>query len=250
LKRQKSTIQRMQELEEIASQYHLEENIPDKFIEDICQYYCCKWMQSLISKNDYLIELGYGEGITTSQLKNFPKKYTLVEGSETLAEVAKIKHPEINVICNLFENFSPAESCDKLFALHVFEHVDDPINLAKHLKSWIKPNGELLAIVPNKLSLHRQLAVIMGLQPALDTLSARDKLVGHQRVYGIEELESDLQIAGFEVIESKGFFLKTLPNSMMLDYSEDLINALNVISESLPASFGANIAIRARPRKY
>jgi hypothetical protein len=102
-----------------------------------------------------------------------------------------------------------------------------------------------VVVVPNRDSLHRQLAVAMGLQPALDTLSARDHLVGHQRVYDFLTLEQHLRGAGFEVIERRGFFLKTLPNGMMLDHSPALIRALNTVGDSLPPHLMANIAVRA-----
>ena len=40
---------RAAELERIAEQYHLNDTVPDKFIEDICQEHCCDWLQSLIA---------------------------------------------------------------------------------------------------------------------------------------------------------------------------------------------------------
>ena len=90
------------------------------------------------------------------------------------------------------------------------------------------------------------LAVIMGLQPELDTLGARDRLVGHQRVYSLKTLEEDVLKAGLEVTETNGFFLKVLPNSMMLQYSNELISALNNISPSLPKNILANIGLVAQ----
>jgi hypothetical protein len=83
----------------------------------------------------------------------------------------------------------------------------------------------------------------MGLQNELDSLSNRDLLVGHQRVYSIDTLSKDFIEAGLTIKEKSGFFLKVLPNSMMLNYSNDLINALNLISESIPSNLLANIAI-------
>jgi hypothetical protein len=100
--------------------------------------------------------------------------------------------------------------------------------------------------VPNKESIHRQLAVIMGLQSALDSLGARDHLVGHQRVYSLDTLGADVKAAGLKVDQEEGFFLKLLPNSMMLDYSIDLLEALNKISFQLPDKLLANIGIIAK----
>lgn len=70
-----------------------------------------------------------------------------------------------------------------------------------------------------------------------------------QKVYSLYELKKDFLEAGYEVVEEKGFFLKTLPNSMMLDYSKALIYALNVCSQSIDPELTANIAIRVRVKK-
>jgi 2-polyprenyl-3-methyl-5-hydroxy-6-metoxy-1,4-benzoquinol methylase len=237
---------RVQELERIAAQYHLNTEVPDKFIEDICQEHCCDWLAGLIHPEDRVIELGYGEGHTLARLSTLSRNYTMVEGAASLAALVREKHPSVDVVQALFEEHVPQEPCDKLLALHVLEHVDHPVSLARHLRSWLRPDGEMVVVVPNRDSLHRRLAVAMGLQPALDTLSARDHLVGHQRVYDFLTLEQHLREAGFEVIERRGFFLKTLPNGMMLDYSPSLVRALNTVADSLPPHFMANIAVRAR----
>jgi len=239
---------RSAELEKIAEAYHLNENVPDKFIEDICQEHCCNWLGTLIERSDQVIELGYGEGITAARLSPLAENYTVVEGAESLVQVMRSRHPNLHIVYALFEEYVPPQPCDVLLALHVFEHVDDPVELGKMLRKWLKDDGEMVVIVPNSHSIHRRLAVLMGIQPALDTLSPRDHLVGHQRVYDMASLVSDLSAAGFEVIERKGFFLKTLPNGMMLNHIPELIWALNKIGDELPAEWQANLALRLRKR--
>ena len=165
--------------------------------------------------------------------------------SELVAEV-KSKFSEVHVIDDLFEDYQPVIPYDLILALHVFEHVDDPVALAKHMKPWLSKKGEMVVVVPNKESLHRRLAKHMGLIEDLGELSTRDKLVGHQKVYSLEELEQDFIEAGYEVITKKGFFIKLLPNSMMLDYSPELISALNACGSDLPAELLANIAITCK----
>lgn len=237
---------RTEELERIAEDYHLNQAVPDKFIEDLCQEHCCQWLSSLISPYDRVLELGYGEGITLQYLAHLAGSYTVIEGAPSLAQVVRTKHPTVEVVESLFEDYSPTERFDKLLALHVFEHVDDPVKLGRRLREWLKPDGEIVVIVPNKASLHRRLAVLMGLIPALETLSPRDHLVGHQRVYDMAGLEADLAAAGFEPFDRRGFFLKTLPNGMMLDHKPELITALNRLGDEVPVEITANLAIRAR----
>lgn len=237
---------RIQELERVAHEYHLNSEVPDKFIEDICQEYCCDWIARVIQPDDRVIELGYGEGITTARLSGLARSYTVVEGANSLVDVIRDKHPDVEVIHGLFEDHQPQEPCDLLLALHVLEHVDDPVTLGRHLHGWVRPGGELLVVVPNRDSLHRRLAVAMGLQSALDTLSPRDHLVGHQRVYDLDTLERELRNFGFEPFERRGFFLKTLPNGMMLEHSPELIMALNAVGSEVPVTMTANLAVRAR----
>lgn len=239
---------RIEVLEQIADQYHLNDDVPDKFIEDLCQEHCCAWLSTLLDPQDVVIELGYGEGVTLSRLSHLARRYVVVEGAASLAARVRERFPAVEVVEALFEEHVPTEPCDKLLALHVMEHVDDPVSLVAHFRSWLKPDGELVVVVPNRRSLHRRLAVLMGLQPELDTLSPRDELVGHQRVYDLEELEADLRAAGFEPFDRRGFFLKVLPNGMMLDHSPELIMAMNQLGDELPADLGANIAVRARLR--
>jgi 2-polyprenyl-3-methyl-5-hydroxy-6-metoxy-1,4-benzoquinol methylase len=66
-----------------------------------------------------------------------------------------------------------------VLALHVLEHVDDPKTIVKKMYSWLKPGGKAIVVVPNSESLHRRLAVALNLQTHLNTLSKRDKIVGH-----------------------------------------------------------------------
>ena len=60
------------------------------------------------------------------------------------------------------------------------------------------------------------------------------KLDAHQRVYDLARLTADLNTGSFEVVEGRGFFLKTMPNGMTLTYSSELIKALNLLGDALP----------------
>ena len=166
-----------------------------------------------------------------------------VEGSPNVVTTAKKRLPGIAIQQTLFETFKPEKRYDCILALHVLEHVDGPVKLLKQMRTWLADSGSIVIIVPNKNSLHRQLAVNMGLQKELDDFSARDVAVGHQRVYCHDSLQHDVEAAGFKVLDKTGFFLKTLPNSMMLDHSESLIHALNEISPQVPVELLANIGM-------
>ena len=85
----------------------------------------------------------------------------------------------------------------------------------------------------------------MGLQPENNSLSSRDKVVGHQRVLALDELSLLFENSGFKVIDKFGYFIKTVPNGMMVNYSPDLLKALTSISYGLPPGLMANIGLIA-----
>lgn len=235
-----------EELNRIAKEYHDKDVLNDKFIEDECQFYTYNWVFEKIKDCKTVLEMGFGEGNFTDELIKKGFKPTVLDGSNTLLEKAKrIYGNKIEIAHDLFEEFTPKRKFDCILCTHVLEHVDTPVQLLKNMQNWITKNGIIIIIVPNKESIHRQLAVLMGLQPQLDTLGDRDKLVGHQRVYSLDTLTRDIIEAGFKISDTNGFFLKALPNSMMLSYSKELINAMNEISPILPKHLLANIGVIA-----
>lgn len=234
------------DLDEIAAEYHGADKLGDKHIEDAYQARALPWVLRQLAGCERVLEMGYGEGNFTEELVRNKFRPTLLEGSQVLAEQARQKFgAAVDCRHSMFEDFTVDRPFDAVIASHVLEHVDDPVRLLLKVKQWIAPSGKVIIIVPNKQSIHRQLAVLMGLQPALDTLGVRDKLVGHQRVYSIATLKADVEKAGLRILESKGFFLKVLPNSMMIGYSKELLAALNQISMQIPDELLANIGMVA-----
>ncbi|NBV13195.1 MAG: class I SAM-dependent methyltransferase [Sphingobacteriia bacterium] len=228
-------------LDPIAGNYHLQDPLGDKHIEAAAQRYTFEWVFSHIPEGSRVLEMGTGEGLFTRELLDRKINAEVVEGSSVLVEHLQKQFPQLTVHSAWFENFVPSTPYDVVLAGHVLEHIINPVELLIHMKSWLAPGGKIIVIVPNKKSLHRQLAVKMGLQPALDTLGMRDQQVGHVRVYGMDTLKADLSSAGFKVSSVTGFFLKVLPNSMMTGFSDSLLKALNEISADLPPEWMANI---------
>jgi 2-polyprenyl-3-methyl-5-hydroxy-6-metoxy-1,4-benzoquinol methylase len=237
------------DLDKIAQNYHLNTEIKDKFIEDIGQQHSFKWLlKNLGPTTNRVLELGYGDGIITQNLVDSGYQPHVVEGASSLVHVAQKKHgSKITIDHGMFESFKPNARYHRIIASHVLEHVDDPRAMMRLLGGWLEPHeGRILILVPNSESIHRRLAVLMGLQPRLDSLGARDLIVGHQRVYNVSSLCEDVISSGFKIESVQGFFLKTLPNSMMLGYTPELLEALHSVSDGLPAELCANIGVVAR----
>lgn len=231
-----------------ARRYYLSNEVADVAIEDAQQRLSIERIVEAAGTVGRVLEMGYGMGLTVQALLDRGVDLEVVEGSGLLCEAAAKRHPGLGVHHALFEHFTPADPYDAVLALHVAEHVEDPRALLTRVASWLKPGGRIVVVVPNSESLHRRLAVRMGLQGQLDDLSERDHLVGHRRVYALDGLVADLEAAGFDVTDDFGWFLKTVPNAMMLDWPSELIEALTTISEEIPTRLLANIAVVAERR--
>lgn len=236
-------------LNEIANRYHLNDVVDDKQFDSTFHYLCFKWVVGALNQGDRVLEMGFGEGNVTNNLLKAKMKVEIVEGAKVLAEKAKkIYGDGVVVHHDLFENFKPNQRFDCILATNILEHVDDPRTTLEAVSRWCNNETLLVVSVPNSESFHRRLAVLMGLQPTLDTLSPRDHLVGHQRVYSREMLLDHIDEAGFEVIAQKGFLLKALPNSMMADFSPELIQALYKIADELPVEYSADMGFMLRKK--
>ena len=238
------------DLEKIAREYHLAPQA-DMFIENICQEYELDWVKKNIDFGSKVLELGFGDGVTFRHLSGHCE-LSVVDGSTLIVSEARRVAQEIGsqskIHESFFENFEIEEKYDIVFASHVLEHVDNPNLIMDKMRSWLKPDGIAIIIVPNAQSVHRRLAVNMGLQPELDSLSKRDLLVGHQRVYTLSQLISLCDKKNWKVREVRGFFIKPLSNSQMIDFEEILIRALCNISEELSPELCANLALVVTPK--
>ena len=232
-------------LDRYARDYYLSDEVADIDIEERAQRLSAPTVAAKAGYVRRVIDMGYGTGEMARELLGRGIAAEVVEGSPLLAAQARERHPGLAVHEAMFESFAPGPVYDAVLALHVMEHVDRPRDLLAHVRRWLRPGGAVVVVVPNRESLHRRLAVRMGIQERLDDLSPRDHLVGHLRVYGLDTLGADLEGAGFRVEERFGFTLKTVPNSMMLDWPPALLDALTQISPELPAAMCANIGIRA-----
>lgn len=231
-------------LDHFASTYYLNAEIEDVDIEERAQLHSVPRIVQALSGCERVLEMGYGTGLITGALLREGVPLEVVEGSPVLSEHARQAHPGLVVHTAMFEEFDG--QYDAVLALHVLEHVDDTTPLLRRIRSWLTPNGVLLVVTPNAESLHRQLAVQMGLHDRLDDLSPRDHLVGHRRVYDLKWLRSTLEEAGFDVVDEFGYFVKPLSNAQMLEWGDELLEGFNRLASVVPAWLCANIGLVGR----
>ncbi len=197
-----------------------------------------------------VLEMGSGDDQWTKRLIEHFGHSHLVDGSGTLIEAARKKYgAKLTTYHSLYEELEPGKQFDTVLSSLVLEHVADPARVLARAAGWLKPEGHLIVIVPNAFSLHRRLAVTMGLARAADELGESDERLGHRWVFTIERIEADLGKARLEIVRRAGWFTKLLPQGMMTGFSEALLEGLMKLGDELPrecACFLAFDCVKAR----
>jgi SAM-dependent methyltransferase len=189
------------------------------------------------------LELGPASGYMTKYLVNDFEILHLVEGSkELLSQITD--YPNIFKHCSMFEDFKTDLKFETIIMSHVLEHNEKPIEVLAQIKNWLKDDGVFIVAVPNSKSLHRLVAVKMGLLPTEYALNERDHSLGHYRVYDLDKLSQDLISAGFKIIYTGGSFLKPLPNSQIEQYwSNEMVRGFYEVGKQFPGNCAEIFAV-------
>jgi 2-polyprenyl-3-methyl-5-hydroxy-6-metoxy-1,4-benzoquinol methylase len=186
------------------------------------------------------LELGPAEGEMTQFLIQDFEELTIVEGSSDLLKKIPDKNNLVKVNA-IFEEFKPAQSFDSIILEHVLEHVDDPQALLVRVRQWLAPNGLLFVGVPNGNSIHRLVAVKMGMLDNPCQLNSRDHALGHRRVYTPLTFRAEIEQSGLRVLEMGGVFFKPLSNGQIQEnWSEEMIQGFYELGKDFP-DFAAEI---------
>lgn len=173
-----------------------------------------------------LLELGPAEGVMTDVLAPYFDDYTVVDGADFFVDSIQERHPNINGVVSLFEEFAPNRQYDNIVLGHVLEHVESPTGILKQCAGWLAWGGKILAAVPNAKSIHRRAGVIMGMLESEYQLNDTDRKNGHRRVYDMEMLVSDFTEAGLSVVQNGGYWLKPMSNAQINEqWTEEMVNA-------------------------
>lgn len=198
--------------------------------------YMTKYRVDAILKNcprGTMIDFASADAIMAEALYPFYDRIVCVEGSQILIDKAKNRLSNVKniyFVCSLIEEFTTDEKFDVVLLSFILEHVEDPVSILKKVKTFIKPNGCLFVMVPNAESLHRRVGKAMGLIPKLNSLNESDIRQGHRRVYNLNELVAEGEMAGLKIQTKGSFFLKPMSNPQMEKIDKSISDALYEVS--------------------
>ena len=179
------------------------------------------------------LELGCATGELTSLLAPRARGYAVLEGAAQNIDVTRHRVPSVRFVHGRWEDAELAGQFTDIICSGVLEHAADPEVVLRRCHGWLAPAGRLHVCVPNGLSLHRQVAVELGMLTLPWELNDQDRAQGHWRNYTIDTLLRDLRSAGWAVRHWEGIGLKPAPGPEMLLWPPDLLQALNRVAKRL-----------------
>ncbi len=219
------------ELEDVAQWYSTS---GDTFDGKLTYYSFLSLMPFFTGKR--VLEVGAADGQMTLLLSEHFEKVVVVEGSKTYCQTIQAKVSEnVEIHCSLIEEYETGTDFDTIFLAHILEHVEDPVMVLKRVSRWLSPRGRILVAVPNAHSIHRLVAVKMGLLEQPYEFSERDRMLGHRRVYSLDRLLNDLRQGGLQVESTGGIFFKPLTNGQIDQwFTQQMMDGFFALGKEFP----------------
>jgi len=181
---------------------------------------------------------------------------TVVEPAQAFAENARklsAGKRNIQVVQGFIETVDllPSEF-DMIILSCVLHEVPDPSAMLQAIRLLSSPTTVVHVNVPNANSLHRLLAVAMGLIPTTKHQSDMQRLMQQREtIYDIKSLNAELNSSGFDVIDKGTLLVKPFTHSQMQNLvdsgfiTRDMLEGLDKLVDLLP-DLGSEIWVNAR----
>lgn len=123
---------------------------------------------------------------------------------------------------------------DHVLATNVLHELLDPVAFLRAAGARLVGGGRLHLTVQNPHSIHRLCALELGMIDSLTEISARGEQWGTRALWTAAELEGLTAQAGLSVVAREGIMLKPLPNSLMAELPETVIEGFIRVADHLP----------------
>lgn len=170
----------------------------------------------------HVIEVGCGFEPLARHVTDF-ETWTIVEPAAPFAAAARklvAANPRVRVLERTVEGAGAegllaANTPDLVLLSSLLHEVPSPEAVLAGVRAVCDPDTLVHVNVPNASSLHRELAVAMGLIPAVTTPSPQQLALQQPRIFDAESLERLVRDAGFAVVAAGGYLLKPFTHAQM-----------------------------------
>lgn len=189
-----------------------------------------------LGAGEHVLEAGAATGLMTAELVAAGARVTAIDRSVGYLERLHARGlPGVVTACrDLDADALPAGPFDHVVATNLLHELDDPAAFLRRAAAVLRPGGHVHVSVPNPTSLHRLVALEMGLLADLHELSARAEGLSTRRMLDHETLAAHARDAGLAVEDRTGVLCKPLPNALMEQLPAAVLDGLDAVSHRVP----------------
>jgi 2-polyprenyl-3-methyl-5-hydroxy-6-metoxy-1,4-benzoquinol methylase len=126
------------------------------------------------------------------------------------------------------------ERFDHVLATNVLHELADPLGFLRECRERLGSEGLIHLTLQNPRSIHRLCALELGLIDSLGEISDRGAQWGTRALWTAEELQRLAAEAGLRTVAREGIMLKPLPNALMTELPEQVIEGFIRAATHLP----------------
>ena len=188
-----------------------------------------------VRPSDRVLEVGCARGLMTQRLAARAAHVDAIDvDAEHLAVATALGLENAAFEQVAIEQLPAAATYDHVVLASVLGEVDDPGAVLAACAAHLGPGGMLHVTSNNPESLHRLLALEMGLLDAAADLSARNASLGVRRLLAADEIAGMGARAGLVELHREALLVKPLTNAQLAAFPDDVIAGLDRLARHLP----------------
>ena len=204
-----------------------------------------------VAPGDRVLELGCATGLMTAHLADLGARVTGVDRSGAYLDRARARVGERAALVEAglaepgWEDLT-GDRFDHVLLCNLVHELPDPVDVLTRAAGLLGPHGLVHLSLQNPDSIHRLVAVEMGLIEDVREVSERGDRFGTLGLWGVDDLARLAREAGLGVVGWEGVMLKPLPNAMMAELPPEVLDGFERAARHLPAHCAMNLLVLAR----
>lgn len=144
------------------------------------------------------------------------------------------------------EDFARGAPYEHVVATNLIHEVPDAAAFLARCRDRLGASGLLHLSLQNPHSIHRLVAQDLGMISDLHEISARGRQFSTLRLYDGDELEAMGEAAGLTCAERRGIMLKPLPNDLMAQLPDQVLEGFVAVAHHFPMHCAMNYLVFRR----
>ncbi|NQV23426.1 MAG: class I SAM-dependent methyltransferase [Rhodopirellula sp.] len=233
----------------------------DSSFESVQSHYRRRFVAEFLQrkKSKRILEIGCGLKSIAAEYDNFDE-LIIVEPSQVFCDSASIdlqsrrQLDRCTFYSGLFEEVVDQvlpRRFDMILISGLLHEVNHPDEILKHVRKCCNEHTIVHVNVPNADSLHRLLAVEMGLIESPEAISTLQEKLQQQRTFNLKTLKILCEDCGFKTDESGSYFPKYFTHEQMHELmrtgilTPQILDGIFQMSKHIP-SYGSEIFVNLR----